>query len=75
MAAKTAQPWRGFPVIAPSVVQRPAPSAKMRKISRRFENGVGFSYGCAEFALKKPPPFVPSYLIASWEATGPCGMV
>ena len=26
----------------------------------RFENGVGFSNGWAEFALKNPPPFVPS---------------
>ena len=37
-------------------------------------SGVGFSYGCAELALKKPPPFVPSFLMASCDATGPCGM-
>ncbi len=37
-------------------------------------NGVGFSKGCAELALKKPPPLVPSILIASCEATGPCAM-
>ena len=36
-----------------------------------FANGVGFSNGWAEFALKNPPPFVPSCLIASWLATGP----
>ncbi|KDR64254.1 hypothetical protein DC60_10310 [Streptomyces wadayamensis] len=32
---------------------------------------MGFSNGWAEFAAKKPPPLVPSSLIASWEATGP----
>ncbi len=32
---------------------------------------VGFSNGCAEFALYDPPPLVPSSLIASWLATGP----
>ena len=41
----------------------------------KLESGVGFSNGCAELALKKPPPFVPSILIASCEATGPCAMV
>ena len=47
----------------------------MRSISRRFVAGVGFSNGWAEFALKKPPPFVPELLIASCEATGPSGIV
>ncbi len=36
---------------------------------------MGFSNGCAELALKNPPPFVPSSLIASCEATGPPGIV
>ena len=40
-------------------------------ISTRLVNPVGFSNGCAEFVLKKPPPLVPSSLIASCEATGP----
>jgi hypothetical protein len=31
----------------------------------KFEKGVGFSYGWAEFALKNPPPFVPSILMAT----------
>jgi hypothetical protein len=34
----------------------------------------GFSNGCAEFALKNPPPLVPRILIASCEATGPPGI-
>ncbi len=35
---------------------------------------MGFSNGCAELALKKPPPLVPSCLIASCDATGPRAM-
>ena len=35
---------------------------------------LGFSNGCAEFALSGPPPLLPSSLIASWLATGPPGM-
>ena len=47
---------------------------RMATISSRLVSGVGFSKGWAEFALKKPPPLVPSCLIASWEATGPIAM-
>ncbi|MCY1228403.1 hypothetical protein D9M72_407180 [compost metagenome] len=36
---------------------------------------LGFSNGCAELALKYPPPLVPRTLIASCEATGPPGML
>ena len=35
---------------------------------------LGFSNGCAELALKKPPPLVPSCLITSWLAIGPIEM-
>ena len=35
-------------------------------ISTKFVSHVGFSNGIAELTLKKPPPFVPSSLIASW---------
>ena len=48
---------------------------KMESICRKLESGVGFSKGCALLALKKPPPLVPSILMASCEATGPCAMV
>ncbi len=44
-------------------------------ISRKFDSGVGFSKGCAEFAFANPPPLVPSSLIASCEAIGPIGRV
>ena len=45
--------------------------ASSRKISSRLLSGVGFSNGCAELALKKPPPLVPISLMASCDATGP----
>ena len=53
-------------------------AAGMRSIEiicTKFVSGVGFSYGCAELALKKPPPLVPSILMASCEATGPMASV
>ena len=49
--------------------------AKMSSISMKLVSGVGFSNGCALLALKKPPPLVPSSLMASCEATGPSAMV
>src|SRR5437868_2214781 len=50
----------------------------MRRIEyspRKSLNLVGFSNGWAEFALKNPPPFVATILIASWLATGPPGIL
>ena len=49
--------------------------ARSASISMRLVNGVGFSNGCAELALKKPPPLVPSSLMISCEATGPWAIV
>ena len=40
----------------------------------KFVSGVGFSNGCALFALKNPPPLVPHALMISCDATGPCAM-
>ena len=40
---------------------------------KKLLSGVGFSNGCAALTLKKPPPLVPSCLMASCEATGPDG--
>ena len=39
----------------------------------KLVSGVGFSNGCAELALKEPPPLVPSSLMISCEANGPLG--
>ena len=47
--------------------------SRIASISRKFDSGVGFSNGCAELTLKKPPPFVPSCLIAICDAAGPDG--
>ncbi len=49
--------------------------AKIESIWIKFESGVGFSNGCAAFALRKPPPFVPSILIATCDAIGPWAML
>ena len=38
---------------------------------RKLLQALGFSKGCAEFAPKKPPPFVPKCLIGIIAATGP----
>ena len=43
----------------------------MDRSSRKFESGVAFSKGWAEFTLKNPPPLVPSCLMAIWDAAGP----
>ena len=39
--------------------------------STKLVRPLGFSNGIALLTLKKPPPLVPSSLIASCEATGP----
>jgi len=51
------------------------PMTKIDSIWTRLVNALGFSNGCALLALKKPPPLVPSILIASWLATGPSTIV
>ena len=62
------------PAIWPNVCVMAAPITMIASISIRFVNGVGFSYGCAALALKKPPPLVPRFLMISCEATGPCAI-
>ena len=47
----------------------------MKSISTKPENAVGFSNGKAELTLKKPPPLVPSCLIATCDAAGPSASV
>ncbi|MEY9460112.1 hypothetical protein ABH973_000525 [Bradyrhizobium ottawaense] len=72
---RIAQPWRWLPTMPPNTLVIAAPSAKIDSICTKFDSAVGFSNGCAALALKKPPPLVPSILIATWEATGPTAMV
>ena len=59
----------------PKVKHSAAGIRKIASICRKLVSGVGFSNGCAELALKKPPPLVPSILIASCDATGPMASV
>jgi hypothetical protein len=49
--------------------------SRMASSSRKLDRGVGFSSGWAELTLKKPPPLVPSCLMAIWDAAGPTAMV
>ena len=78
--------WRGAQNIWTGIINQPDTGgegigisadgiAKIMSSDRKFVNGVGFSNGCAALALKKPPPLVPSCLIASCDATGPSAMV
>ena len=64
-----------LPTIRPNVRGSENAITSSRKISTQFVHVVGFSNGCAELALKKPPPLVPRSLMASWLATGPPVMV
>ena len=75
IAASTAQPWRVSPTRRPKVKQSVAGIRKIDSIWTKLLSGVGFSNGCAELAFMKPPPLVPSILIASCEATGPIANV
>jgi hypothetical protein len=58
----------------PKQLVKAAPSAKINTNSTRLLSGVGFSKGCAELALKKPPPSPLKSLMASCVATGPRAM-
>ena len=75
IADHTAQPCRWLPVMRPSSQVIADGIAKIVSIDQKLVHGVGFSNGCAALALKKPPPLVPSCLIASWLATGPIAIV
>ncbi len=75
ITANMASPCFMFFIRYPKVNTSAMGIMSIASVSRRFVKPLGFSNGCAEFTLKKPPPFEPSSLIASWEATGPMGMV
>ena len=75
ITATSTAPWRRSRTIVPNVRVRHTGITSSRKISNRFVSAFGFSNGCAELALKIPPPFVPSSLIASCDAAGASGIV
>ncbi len=71
IAANSATPWRGRPSIRPNRKGIANAISSCDQSSSVFVNGVPLSNGCAELALKKPPPLVPKCLIAIWLAAGP----
>ena len=48
--------------------------SKIASISRKFDNGVGFSKGTLLFGPYQPPPLLPNCFIATIGATGPKGI-
>jgi hypothetical protein len=48
-----------------------APIKNIARSCKKSVSGVGFSFGAAEFAPTKPPPFTPSCLMISCDAIGP----
>src|SRR5271167_4817470 len=75
IAARMAQPWRTSPTARPKASTEAVGISNRAQISRKLVQAFGFSNGCAELALKKPPPLVPSSLMISWLAIGPIEMV
>jgi hypothetical protein len=74
MAAKMAQPCLRSLTSFPNVKVSANGISRIRNICSRFVNPLGFDSGCAELALRVPPPLVPSSLMASWAANGPPGI-
>lgn len=68
MVPRIAYPCFTLPTSTPKVRVSEKGITRMRKISSRLVNGLGFSNGWALLALATPPPLVPSSLMASWEA-------
>ena len=73
MATKSALPWTFDFTIRPNMKGKATGIRRIASNSRMLQSGVGFSKGCAEFTPKKPPPFVPSCLMAICDAAGPRG--
>ncbi len=75
IAAKIATPCRGLPSMRPKRKGMENVIRSSLQSSSRSVKGVELSNGWAELALKKPPPFVPTCLIATWLAAGPRAIV
>jgi hypothetical protein len=71
IAAKIIQACRRASTMRPNMKICATGISRIAISSRKFVSPFGFSNGTAELALKKPPPFVPSCLIAIINATGP----
>ena len=63
------------PTIFPNVHGKANGIITTSQYRRMLLIGFGFSYGCAAFTLKNPPPLSPSTSIGCWLATGPPGIV
>src|SRR5215469_17004013 len=74
MARKMTTPWRMLPTRRPIAMVSARGTMRRSRTSIWLVSPVGFSNGCAELALKKPPPSPLMSLITSNEATGPCAM-
>ncbi len=72
-AAMSARPWRRSPTMRPKASTSAKGMSGMAAHWRKFVSGVGFSNADAEFAPLKPPPLVPSCLMATCDAWGPSG--
>ena len=75
IAAKIATAWRIALTMRPNMNTWATGISRIASTSRKFVRPFGFSNGTAELLSKKPPPFVPSCLIAICEAAGPRVMV
>ena len=73
-AAKIVQAWRIASIALPNMKIDANGISSSKNSSKYPVKLVGLSNGAAELALKKPPPLVPSCLIAICEATGPRAM-
>src|ERR1700733_4944355 len=63
MTATSARPCRLSLTILPNARGVANGITSRMKIVNRLVNGFGFSYGCAELALKGPPPLLPRSLM------------
>ena len=67
-------PWRMSPTVLAEGKAECCGNQEDRQHLEEVGQGRGvLDMGCAELAPKKPPPLVPTILIASWDATGPIG--
>ena len=75
MTAKTTAAWRMRPMMRPNIHTHAMGTRMIEIIDSAFVQRFGFSNGCVLFGPKKPPPLVPSCLMATNAATGPRAMV